>query len=136
MAHVPYSFDFDSANSILRCRLVGRVTDEVLKAFFRAGAELAVRTHPGAGIVDLSGVTSFDVSAQAIREVATSAPVLRDPGLRRIVIAPSGETYGMMRMFEIEGEETRPGLHVVRSEQEAWAILAAPNPRFEPLRTT
>jgi hypothetical protein len=29
----------------------------------------------------------------------------------------------MARIFEVEGEATRPNLHVVRSVKEAWAIL-------------
>ena len=130
---MPYTFDFDSANRILRCRLEGQVNDEVLKDFFQTGSQYAVRTQPSAGVVDLSAVTSFDVSTPAIKTVARSAPVLHDPHLRRVVIAPSPGIYGMMRMFEMEGESTRPGLQVVRSEREAWAILAVRNPRFEPL---
>ncbi len=130
---MPYTFDFDLTNGILRSRLHGRVTDGDFKDFIRAGAEYAVRTHPRAGVVDLSEVVYFDVSAQTILELAKLAPVLRDPNLRRVVIAPSPNTYGMMRMFEIGGEEMRPDLQVVRTEREAWAILAVQNPRFEPL---
>lgn len=130
---MPYAFDFDSANRILRCRLNGEVNDEVLKDFFQAGSKHAIRIHPAAGVVDLSEVASFDVSTPAIKALAKSTPVLHDPGLRRVVIAPSPGIYGMMRMFEMEGEATRPGLQVVRSEREAWAILAVRNPRFEPL---
>jgi hypothetical protein len=130
---MPYTFDFDSVNRILRCRLSGRVNDEILKDFFQAGSRHAVSIHPAAGVVDLSAVTSFDVSTPAIKALARSAPVLHDPDLRRVVIAPSPGIYGMMRMFEMEGEATRPGLQVVRSERDAWAILAVRNPRFEPL---
>lgn len=130
---MPYTFDFDSANRILRCRLSGQVSDEILKDFFRIGSEYAVRTKPAAGVVDLSGVTSFDVSTPAIKALAKSAPVLHDTELRRVVIAPSPGIYGMMRMFEMEGESTRPGLQVVRSERDAWAILAVQNPKFGPL---
>lgn len=130
---MPYTFDFDSANRILRCRLKGLVSDEVLKDFFLAGSQYAIRTQPSAGVVDLSAVTSFDVSTPAIKALARSAPVLHDSELRRVVIAPSPGIYGMMRMFEMEGESMRPGLQVVRSEREAWAILAVRNPRFEPL---
>ena len=96
----------------------------------RAGV---IRAQPSAGVVDLSEVTSFNVSTPAIKALARSAPVLHDPELRRVVIAPSPGIYGMMRMFEMEGEATRPGLQVVRSEREAWAILAVRNPKFEPL---
>ena len=133
---MPFTFDFDLANGILRCRLTGRVTDEVLREFFGAGAERALRTHPIAGIVDLSGVTSFEVSARTIADLAATLPVLFGPGFRRIVIAPSPDVYGLMRMFEIEGEEQRPNLHVVHSEKEAWAILVVRNPRFAPLDPT
>ncbi len=132
---MPYIFDFDLANGILRCCLSGEVTDEVLKDFFQAGSQYAVRTHPAAGVVDLSAVTSFEVSTPAIKALARSTPVLHDPDLRRVVIAPSPGIYGMMRMFEMEGEGTRPGLQVVRSEREAWAILAVRNPQFQPVDT-
>jgi len=130
---MPYTFDFNLRNGILRCRLGGQVTDEVLREFFRTGAQHAIRTHPLAGVVDLSGVTSFEVSAQVIEKLARSTSVVQDPNLRRVVIAPSPEVYGMMRMFEIEGEPTRPGIHVVHTEQEAWAILCLAEPRFSPL---
>jgi len=127
---LPYTFDFDLTKGILRCRLNGRITDQVLKDFFRAGAQHAIRTHPSAGVVDLSEVTSFEVSAQVIEKLAKSTPVLPDPNLRRVIIAASPEIYGMMRMFEIAGEPTRPGIHVVHTEQEAWAILSVEEPRF------
>lgn len=133
---MPYSFEFDSAHAILLCRLRGEVTEESFKNFFRIGAEHAVRTQPSAGVVDLSGVTTFLVSTQTIHELARSTPVLRSPDLRRIVIAPSPEIYGMMRMFEMEGEAKRPNLHVVRSEEEAWAILAVPKPKFKPIEAS
>ena len=130
---MPYTFDFDSANRILRCSLSGGVNDQILKDFFQAGSRHAVHTKPAAGVVDLSGVTSFEVSTPAIKALAKSMPVLHVPDLHRIVIAPSPGIYGMMRMFEMEGEATRPGLQVVRSEREAWAILAVRNPHFDPL---
>jgi hypothetical protein len=132
---MPYIFDFDLTNRILRCRLDGRVTDDILRDFFSAGAALAVRTHPAAGVVDLSAVTSFAVSSQALREQSKVPPVLADRKLQRVIIAPSPDIYGMMRMFELEGEEVRPNIHVVRTEQQAWAILGVKNPRFEPLQT-
>jgi hypothetical protein len=37
----------------------------------------------------------------------------------------------MARMFELQGQETRPNLHVVRTEKEAWAILGVSKPKFE-----
>ena len=130
---MPYSFEFDAVNGILLCRLQGKVTNQLFRDFFKVGAEYAVRTQPSAGVVDFSGITVFGVSTQTIHELAQWPPVLRSPDLRRIVIAPSPEIYGLMRMFEIEGEGRRPDIHVVRTEHEAWAILAVTNLQFQPL---
>lgn len=130
---MPYSFDFDTAHNILRCRLKNGVTDGVFQDFFEAGSQLAVRTQPGAGVVDFSEVTSFDVSTDTIRLIAKSSPVVFNPNLFRIVVAPAPDIFGMMRMFAMQSEETRPNLHVVHSEHEAWAILAVREPRFKPL---
>ena len=127
-----YSFEYNLAKGILRCRLSGHVTDDVFRDFFREGASCAVRMQPSAGVVDLSEVTSFNVSSRTIEEVARTAPAVDDPSLKRIVIAASPDTFGMMRMFEIEAEQNRPDIHVVRSEREAWAILAVQSPNFRP----
>jgi hypothetical protein len=37
-------------------------------------------------------------------------------------------------MFEVEGQELRPDLHVVHSEKEALAILELQETRFEPIQ--
>jgi len=128
---MPYAFDFNLMHGILRGRLSGRVTEEVLRGFFQVAFQHALRTHPSAGVVDLSEVTSFEVSAETIRQLAKSTPVLTDPEHQRIVIAPTPQLFGMMRMFATQGEETRPNLHVVRTEDEAWAILVVQNPQFK-----
>jgi hypothetical protein len=130
---MPYTFDYDLTNDILRCRLGGHVTDGVLQEFFQMGSQHAQTTQPSAGVVDLSEVTSLEVSAETIRQIARSKPVVADPDLRRIIIAPTPHLFGMMRMFATQGEEIRPNLHVVRAEKEAWAILVVQDPQFKPL---
>jgi hypothetical protein len=131
-----YTFDYDLTNDILRCRLGGRVTDGVLQEFFQRGSQHARTTQPSAGVVDLSEVTSLEVSAETIRQIARSKPVVDDPDFRRIIIAPTPHLFGMMRMFATQGEEVRPNLHVVRAEKEAWAILVVQDPQFKPLETS
>jgi len=125
---MPFTFEFRFKDGVLCCRLIGEVTDEVLKDFFRTGSQHALREHPSAGVVDFSEVTSFDVAAQTIEQLAKAPPVLRDSNLRRVVIAPSPGIYGMMRMFQMKGSGTRPGLHVVQTEREARAILSVQDP--------
>jgi len=133
---VPYAFEFDLTNGILRCRLSGLVSDALLQEFFEVGSQYARRTHPAAGVVDLTEVTSLEVSAETIRLIARSAPVFEDPDLQRVVIAPTAHLFGMMRMFAAQGEEIRPNLHVVRAEREAWAILVVQDPQFTPINKT
>ena len=114
---MPYTFEFDLTNGILRCRLHGLVTDETLKDFFRTGADYAVRARPVAGVVDLSEVTSFDsllpTRSSRLPTRRRYCPIQTSAELSS---PPSPETYGMMRMFEIQGEKKCPNLNLVRTE--------------------
>jgi len=128
-----YHFEFDPANRIIRCHLAGHVSDEDLKEFYRATERQIARMSPRAGIADFSAVTFLDVSPETIRELAKLPPAMPDPSLPRIVLAPLPQVFGMARMFELQGEGTRPNLHIVRTEDEVWAILGVPEPKFQPL---
>lgn len=127
---MPHSFDFDWKHRILRTRFYGRVTDEELKKYYRSLYQNFFRLQPTAGVACLSETTVFDVSAEAVRELANSAPALHDPTRHRIIVAPSPELYRMARTFQMWAKTARPNLHVVRTEQEAWAILEILNPEF------
>jgi hypothetical protein len=128
---VPYHFEFDSTNRILRCRFEGRITDEDLKDYYRLLQQYDAQVAPLAGILDMSGVTTFGVSPQTIRELADLPPAFADASRPRCIVATSPEIFGLARMFELHGESTRPNLHVVRTQNEAFAILAVRDPEFE-----
>jgi hypothetical protein len=129
-----YYFEFDSANRILRCQLEGKITDEVLKEYYRAAGKYYALTDPRATILDMSSVTSLEVSPQTIRELANLPPAITDASRPRCIIAASPQVFGLARMFELQGEVTRPNLHVVRTQKEAWAILGVSKPKFEPIQ--
>ncbi len=131
---MPYHFEFDSANRILRCRFEGQVTDEALREYYRLSEKYAALTAPRGGVLDMSAVTAFNVSPHVIRELASSPPAIADPSIPRCIVAASPEIYGMARMFELLGEDTRPNLHVVCTQEEALVILGAPEPKFEPIQ--
>lgn len=131
---MPSFFDFDSTNRILRCRLEGKITDEDLKEYYRLVGEYASLTDPRAGVLDMLSVTSMEVSSQTIRQLANLPPAMAHPSRPRCIIAPSAQVFGMARMFELQGQDTRPNLHVVRSQQEAWAILGVSKPKFEAIQ--
>jgi len=127
-----YSFDFDSSNGILRCRLEGDITDESLKECYEVAGRYAALTNPGVGIMDFSNVASFHVSPQTVRHLAHRTPAMS--GSRpRFLVAPSTHMYGLARMFQQYGSGVRPELHVVRRVDEAYTFLGVPEPQFEPV---
>jgi hypothetical protein len=130
---VPYYFEFDPLNRILRGRFEGRVTDELLKEYYGLAGEYFERTAPRAAITDMSAVTSFEVSPQLIRELASSPPAIRDQEFPRFIVAASPQIYGTARMFELAGQDTRPNLHVVHTMKEVCVILGVLDPKFEPI---
>ncbi len=129
-----YHVEFDSVHRILRYRLEGRITDEELLQSYNDSKDRVAQTNPVAGILDLTAVTSFDVSPATIRQLAKSPSAFPNPDHPRIFIATSPDIFGMARMFEIEGQERRQNLHVVRSEKEALAILGIKKATFKPVQ--
>jgi hypothetical protein len=131
---VSYQFEVDSRNKIACCRFSGRLTDEDLKECYQVASAICRTDSPRAGLMDFSAVSSLKVSRAAILELAKSSPIMPDPDRIRVIIAEPLHIYGLARMFAFFGENTRPNLHVVRSEKQAWAILGVGSPRFEPYR--
>lgn len=131
---MPYHFDFDPTNQIARVRFTGQIKDDELKECYGKMAEFVALTDPRGSITDFSEATAFGVSRETIVELAKLPPALPDPQRVRVIVAPSPLIFGLSRMFEMEGERTRPSLHVVTTEQEAWAILGVWNPQFEPYK--
>jgi hypothetical protein len=58
---------------------------------------------------------------------------MKDESRPRFIVAPQTHAFGLMRMFQIVGDATRPELRVVRSLDEALAALNITSPHFEPL---
>lgn len=131
---MPFLFDFDPANGVLRCRVEGRVTDGLLKDLYARATEYVAEKPPRAGIMDFSGVTGIQVTTETIRLLAKAPPVMRDMNSPRFIIATAPKAFGMARMFELIGQHSRPNLHVVRSLEAACAILGVKDLRFEPVR--
>lgn len=130
-----YQFEFDPTNRILRCRFEGHVTDKDLKEYYRAASMHIAKIDPRSAIMDMSAVTTSEISSQTVRELASLPPNLPEPSLPRFIVAPSPPIFGFARMFELEGEHTRPNLHTVRNSKEVWAILGIEEPKFQPIVT-
>jgi hypothetical protein len=131
---VGFRFEFDPVNKILLARFEGPLTNESAEAYHDALGVNWRATNPRTGIWDLSAVTEFTLASDFLRNLAVRKPVT--PGLidhPRFVVVPETAGYGLMRMFQIAGESSRPGLHVVRTVEEALTTLGVQSPRFEPL---
>jgi len=128
-----FRFEFDPTNRILGCRFSGVVTEEGLMHFYRLGALLAESLDPLRGLVDFSGVTSFNTNAGFMRRLAALPPMMPKAERVRVMVAPADDVFGLVSLFGIEGEGTRPNYHVVRDVREAWAILGVHEPEFQPI---
>jgi hypothetical protein len=130
---VPYQYDFDATNRILRARFVGRVTDDDLSEMYRIGQENVGRFDPLFGITDFSTVTEVAFAPQTMRNLARTKPIMPDPDRPVVLVAPTPDLFGMARMFELEGAEARPNLRVVRTAEEAYHMLNVREPQFSPV---
>ena len=129
-------FEFDPVNKILLARFEGALTNESAAEYHDALGRNWRATEARAGIWDLSGVSDFAVASDFLRSLATRKPIT--PGLTdhpRYIVVPVTAGYGLMRMFQIAGESSRPLLHVVRTVDEALTALGVPSTQFEPLKS-
>jgi hypothetical protein len=129
---MPYRFDFDPVNKILRAYFEGQVGDEEMRRYyFQDARKIVAKLHFDAAIVDFSAVTKFDLSSSLVNEMAAYKPVVATVPI--FIVAPATHIFGTSRMFQILGGRTRPMLHVVQLVEEAYARLNVVKPKFEPI---
>ncbi|MGB8011674.1 MAG: hypothetical protein WCF68_08675 [Terriglobales bacterium] len=124
--------EFDAKNNILRATLEGPMTGALLLELYAAAVKYMASHPPCRGILDLSKITDFEVSSEAIRQVAAAPPALPG-GYMRVLVVPQIFIFGLARMFQILGEKTRPELQVVRTMDEAYYLLGVEFPDFHPV---
>lgn len=127
---MPYHFQFDSQNRLLLAVAYGRVDDSEMWEIYLGIRKRKDEYHALTGILDLTGVTEFDVQSGTIRGLANMPPNIQDPALRAVV-APTDLLFGMARMFQSRGADTRKQLHIVRTLNEALGLLGIASPQFQ-----
>ena len=131
--NVAYTWDFDPVHQILRSTFTGKVTDGDLLNYQRMTALLVSALDPLAAIADFTDADPFEATPDGVRRLAKLPPAMPKTDRPRVIVAPVDHVFGMARIFEIEGEATRPSLHIVRSVAEAWVIIGVVEPHFEPI---
>ncbi len=130
-----FRFEYDPDSGVLAIRMFGEVDDEIFKACYAATASAARTRDVRGGLMDLTGVERYDVSADAIRQASKLTPLFTDP-TPRVIVAPKADVFGMARMFQIVSPGGRDALQVVRSFREAYDVLGLSDaPHFERLDT-
>ena len=115
---------FDEGRKTVLASLDGVLNESVLADLTAAIRSVVQSQTPSAIIVDLSGITSFEISNQAVRSIART-PSTASTEIERIVIAPQNHIYGVTRMFQAYADGNRPNVHVMRSLEEAYKYLAS-----------
>lgn len=126
--------DFDAVNHILRATVEGRITGDILLDFHNAATKYLAAHPPCRVVLDLTPVTEFAVSSDAIRRLAAAPPPLTSPGGVWILVIQKDVIYGLARMFQIltETNGNYSGLQVVRTMDEACRLLQVNCPVFRP----
>src|SRR5271163_4454483 len=100
--------EFDATNKILLLHFEEQLTDELIAEFYRAIEKHWTASDASMGIVDFSSVTKLALSSNLIRQLAKREPCMPDPTSRpRCIVAPRPHVFGLARMFQILGEDTR-----------------------------
>jgi hypothetical protein len=125
-----YFFEYDATNKIMRLSFEGRVTDAGLWAPYSIAVKYFAWKPACRSIVSFVDVTSFEVSPDTVKSLASYAPAL--PIEYPVIIVASQQTiYGMARLFSILGQDKRPNLTVVKSMLEAYELFQVKSPEFQ-----
>ena len=133
-SNIPFHFEFDPENKILRASFHGQVTDDSIKHFYQTVSSRVAANDFRASIVDFSDAISFHVTRDAIRDLAALPPADPVVSRLRVIVAPNTLIYSLARIFQVIGKGTRPNLHVVRKLSQAFGLLGVAVPRFQPFK--
>ena len=129
---MPYRFEFDAQNKILLVVVEGDVQTSDLQTFIEDLRTRVNQLHPAAGITDFSAISAFSAAPETVRAAAT-LPAPYPDDTPRFIVAREDYLFGIARMFELVANRPNAKLKVLRSREEALAMLGVQNPSFEKL---
>ena len=119
---MPTKLNIDAKANIVYSTFYGDMTTKDLVQHIAA-----IRKHPDFNpdfdeLIDASGVRSFDVPSEDVRELASQKSPFH-PQAKRALVAPQDLVFGLGRMFQTFGSDQRPHFIVVRTLEEAHRRL-------------
>ena len=130
-----FVFELDQVERIGRWSLSGSVTDQSFRDSLLVVNDLLVGLDLRAGVIDFTEATAFEITEDALKQLAQTAPVLsRD--MLRLVVAPENEAFLKSRTFVALSEMSRPNLFVVRNLEAAYHILGTKSPNYTRLASS
>jgi DNA-binding NarL/FixJ family response regulator len=132
-SNIHFQFEFDPKSKILHGKFNGQLTSASIRDYCRTAASLWAATDFRGSAIDLSGVTSVDVTLDAIHELAAASPVDPVASRPRVIVAPNDQIFGLARMFQMTGKATRPNLRVAQNARQVFALLGVTTPHFKPI---
>ncbi len=127
-------FEFDPVNRILLAKVDGLLTNEKLAGYRKVIYRRFQAVKANAQIIDFSAAR-YELSTEEVRDIARE-PSPYESEYPRVVISPTPLGYGLSRLYQMVGQDVRPGLVVVRSLGEALEALQVRGCRFEVLPET
>src|SRR5438552_2714807 len=96
---MPFTLEFDRSHNVLLVRFGGTLVREDHQEMVAAVRRFVAGHGPCDAIVDFSGVDDFRLDLDYIKRLAQQPAVLF--GQKRVLVAPTDEIFGTMRMFEM-----------------------------------
>jgi hypothetical protein len=126
---------FEPRQKVMLLEFSGTLTlADVVRADSLVASFMAGQPQDMPGIADVSRVEKFSVTSAQVSGRAQQPQLRR--GQRRVYVAATPEAYGLCRMFAaFQAARGNAEPEVVRSMQEACALLGLDDPRFEPVET-
>lgn len=122
--------ELERTHRIVRVTWMGDITLAVLKEGFSKVRTFATDRNLRGGISDFTQSQSFKLSSNDIYTLSQEAPVF-PTDVPRVTVSGADHIFGMARMYELVTEERQRGIYVVRTMEEAYALLNLTNPVFE-----
>lgn len=119
---MPVQFTIDVARKLVISTYSGEISES---DFF--GVASRIKAHPDfdprfSELVDFSGVTGGAIPTSALQAIARQESVY-NPSSMHVVVVPQDHLFGLVRMYQVYAEETKPNVVAVRSMEEACEVL-------------